>query len=67
MHQRLGATVIYVTHDQVEAMTLTDRIVMLNKSAPIEFHNHPATLLVAGFIGSPKDEPPGLCRNPRTR
>jgi ABC-type sugar transport system ATPase subunit len=60
LHQRLGATMIYVTHDQVEAMTLADQIVVLNKGtieqvgAPIDLYNHPATLFVAGFIGSPK-------------
>jgi ABC-type sugar transport system ATPase subunit len=60
LHQRLKATMIYVTHDQVEAMTLADQIVVLNKGnieqvgAPIELYNHPATLFVAGFIGSPK-------------
>lgn len=60
LHQRLGATMIYVTHDQVEAMTLADQIVVLNKGrieqvgAPIDLYNRPQTLFVAGFIGSPK-------------
>ncbi|CDN52005.1 ABC transporter ATP-binding protein [Neorhizobium galegae] len=60
LHQRLGATMIYVTHDQVEAMTLADQIVVLNKGrieqvgAPIDLYNAPKTLFVAGFIGSPK-------------
>ena len=51
---------IYVTHDQVEAMTLADRIVVLNAGrveqvgAPMELYNKPANLFVAGFIGSPK-------------
>ncbi|TNM61699.1 ABC transporter ATP-binding protein [Aliirhizobium smilacinae] len=60
LHKRLGATMIYVTHDQVEAMTLADQIVVLNKGlieqvgAPIDLYNEPQTLFVAGFIGSPK-------------
>lgn len=54
-----GTTMIYVTHDQVEAMTLADRIVVLNKGevaqagSPLELYNHPANLFVAQFIGSP--------------
>jgi multiple sugar transport system ATP-binding protein len=60
LHQDLGATMIYVTHDQVEAMTMADRIVVLNKGnieqvgSPLELYNNPDTLFVAGFIGSPK-------------
>ncbi|GHA22003.1 sugar ABC transporter ATP-binding protein [Devosia pacifica] len=60
LHQQLGATMIYVTHDQIEAMTLADRIVVLNggevqqQGAPIDLYNSPANLFVAGFIGSPK-------------
>ncbi len=60
LHKRLGATMIYVTHDQVEAMTLADRIVVLNKGiieqvgSPMELYQHPRTLFVAGFIGSPR-------------
>ncbi|MBP0575189.1 ABC transporter ATP-binding protein, partial [Mycobacterium tuberculosis] len=60
LHQRLGATMIYVTHDQVEAMTLADQIVVLNEGtieqvgAPIDLYNRPETVFVAGFIGSPK-------------
>jgi multiple sugar transport system ATP-binding protein len=60
MHQDLDATMIYVTHDQVEAMTMADRIVVLNKGvieqvgSPLELYNKPASLFVAGFIGSPK-------------
>lgn len=60
LHRRLGATMIYVTHDQVEAMTLADKIVVLNKGrveqvgAPLELYNKPASLFVAGFIGSPQ-------------
>jgi multiple sugar transport system ATP-binding protein len=60
LHQQLGATLIYVTHDQVEAMTMADRIVVLNKGnieqvgSPLELYNRPDSLFVAGFIGSPK-------------
>jgi multiple sugar transport system ATP-binding protein len=60
LHRELKATMIYVTHDQVEAMTLADRIVVLNKGAveqvgsPMELYNNPANLFVAGFIGSPQ-------------
>ena len=60
LHQRLGATMIYVTHDQVEAMTLADRIVVLEfgkiaqVGTPRELYERPANLFVAQFIGSPK-------------
>ncbi|MDS9468725.1 ATP-binding cassette domain-containing protein [Paracoccus sp. MBLB3053] len=60
LHQSLGATMIYVTHDQVEAMTLADQIVVMNGGrieqvgAPMELYERPATEFVAGFIGSPK-------------
>ena len=60
LHRLLKATIIYVTHDQVEAMTLADRIVVLNGGRieqvgrPIELYQRPANLFVAGFIGSPK-------------
>ena len=60
LHRRLKATMIYVTHDQVEAMTLADKIVVLNAGAieqvgsPMELYNRPANLFVAGFIGSPQ-------------
>ena len=60
LHRRLGATMVYVTHDQVEAMTLADKIVVLNKGrieqvgAPLELYHRPATRFVAGFIGSPQ-------------
>jgi multiple sugar transport system ATP-binding protein len=60
LHKDLGSTSIYVTHDQVEAMTMADRIVVLNKGhieqvgSPLELYNHPKSLFVAGFIGSPK-------------
>ncbi len=59
LHQRLKNTVIYVTHDQIEAMTLADRIVVMNAGnieqvgAPLELYDRPANLFVAGFIGSP--------------
>lgn len=60
LHRRLGSTMIYVTHDQVEAMTLADRIVVLQggrveqAGAPLQVFDDPANLFVAGFIGSPK-------------
>jgi len=60
LHRELGATMIYVTHDQVEAMTLADRIVVLRAGrveqvgAPMELYNDPANVFVAGFIGSPQ-------------
>ena len=59
LHARLGATMIYVTHDQVEAMTMGDRIcvmkdgVIMQVAAPLELYHRPANLFVAGFIGSP--------------
>jgi multiple sugar transport system ATP-binding protein len=60
LHARLGATMIYVTHDQVEAMTMADKIVVLRAGrieqvgTPLELYNHPANQFVAGFIGSPR-------------
>jgi len=60
LHRELSATMIYVTHDQIEAMTLADRIVVLNAGkiaqvgAPMELYNDPANTFVAGFIGSPR-------------
>ncbi len=60
LHRRLGATMIYVTHDQVEAMTLADKIVVLSKGKveqvgkPLDLYNKPGSLFVAGFIGSPQ-------------
>jgi multiple sugar transport system ATP-binding protein len=60
LHKDLGATMIYVTHDQVEAMTMADKIVVLNKGrveqvgAPLDLYDAPANLFVAGFIGSPR-------------
>ncbi|MBB4567947.1 ABC transporter ATP-binding protein [Rhizobium leucaenae] len=59
LHQKVQTTSIYVTHDQIEAMTLADRIVVLNQGkieqqgTPIELYRQPANLFVAGFIGSP--------------
>ncbi len=59
LHQRLGVTSIFVTHDQVEAMTLADRLVVLNQGrveqigAPVEVYRRPASRFVAGFIGAP--------------
>ena len=60
LHRRLKATTIYVTHDQVEAMTMADRIVVMNggiveqAGTPLEIYANPRNLFVAGFIGSPK-------------
>ena len=60
LHEALEATMIYVTHDQIEAMTLADKIVVLNggiieqAGSPLELYHHPENLFVAGFIGSPK-------------
>jgi multiple sugar transport system ATP-binding protein len=60
LHRELKTTMIYVTHDQVEAMTMADRIVVLNggkveqTGAPLELYQKPASLFVAGFIGAPK-------------
>jgi multiple sugar transport system ATP-binding protein len=59
LHKRLGATMIYVTHDQIEAMTLGDRIVVMNRGeiqqidAPMRLYEKPANVFVAGFLGSP--------------
>ncbi len=59
LHQTIGTTIIYVTHDQVEAMTLADRIVLLRAGeieqvgTPEEIYNRPASMFVGGFIGSP--------------
>jgi multiple sugar transport system ATP-binding protein len=60
LHAELGTTMIYVTHDQVEAMTMADRIVVLRdglieqSGTPLDLYNRPANRFVAGFIGSPK-------------
>ena len=64
LHQRLATTTVYVTHDQIEAMTMADKIVVMNAGnveqigAPLELYDHPNNLFVAGFIGSPGDEFP---------
>jgi multiple sugar transport system ATP-binding protein len=60
LHSELKTTMVYVTHDQVEAMTLANRIVVINLGrieqvgSPLELYHHPANLFVAGFLGSPK-------------
>ena len=60
LHKRLDTTMIYVTHDQVEAMTMADKIVVLQEGiieqvgSPLELYHNPRNLFVAGFIGSPK-------------
>ena len=60
LHRELGATTIYVTHDQVEAMTMADRIVIMKEGViqqvgkPMELYDHPVNKFVAGFIGSPQ-------------
>ena len=60
LHASLGATMVYVTHDQVEAMTMADKIVVLNAGkieqvgSPMDLYRNPATPFVAGFIGSPR-------------
>ncbi len=60
LHRQLHATMIYVTHDQIEAMTMADRIVVMQDGmveqvgSPMELYHHPRNLFVAGFIGSPK-------------
>jgi len=60
LHQEIGKTMIYVTHDQIEAMTLADRMVLFNEGAieqagePLELFERPQTWFVAGFLGSPR-------------
>ena len=60
LHDQLDATMIYVTHDQTEAMTMADEIVVLDQGVisqsggPMELYNNPSNLFVGGFIGSPK-------------
>ena len=60
MQRQLGTTTVYVTHDQVEAMTMGDRIAVMNQGhvmqvgAPIDLYERPANTFVAGFIGSPR-------------
>ncbi|WP_026873916.1 ABC transporter ATP-binding protein [Inquilinus limosus] len=59
LHRRLGTTIVYVTHDQIEAMTLADRIVVMNggrieqQGVPLDLYDLPANTFVAGFLGSP--------------
>ncbi len=59
LHQRLKTTTVYVTHDQIEAMTMADKIVVMHDGmveqigAPLELYDRPENLFVAGFIGSP--------------
>jgi multiple sugar transport system ATP-binding protein len=59
LHQRLKTTAVYVTHDQIEAMTMADKIVVMNGGkveqigSPLELYDDPTNLFVAGFIGSP--------------
>ena len=59
LHQRLGSTSIYVTHDQIEAMTMADKIVVMREGRieqvgpPLEVYDHPRNLFVAAFLGSP--------------
>ncbi|QDC10026.1 sn-glycerol-3-phosphate ABC transporter ATP-binding protein UgpC [Oceanicola sp. D3] len=59
LHQRLGTTIVYVTHDQIEAMTMADKIVVMRDGrveqigAPLELYDRPESVFVAGFIGSP--------------
>ena len=60
LFEELGSTIIYVTHDQIEAMTLADRIVIMNKGkieqfgSPEDIYNNPKNIFVAEFIGNPK-------------
>jgi multiple sugar transport system ATP-binding protein len=59
LHQRLGTTIVYVTHDQIEAMTMADKIVVMNggrieqMGSPLDLYDRPANMFVAGFLGSP--------------
>ncbi|SPF80643.1 ABC transporter ATP-binding protein [Pseudoprimorskyibacter insulae] len=59
LHQRLGTTIVYVTHDQIEAMTMADKIVVMRDGrveqigSPLDLYDNPANVFVAGFIGSP--------------
>ena len=74
LHHALGATMIYVTHDQTEAMTMGDRIVVMNAgriqqvAAPMEIYDRPANTFVASFIGTPPMNlfPPGVYDLART-
>lgn len=74
LHQRLAATMIYVTHDQIEAMTLADRIAIMNQgrieqvATPLELYDRPVNLFVASFIGSPEiNRLPGAVSDDGTR
>ncbi len=74
LHKQLGATMIYVTHDQIEAMTMADRIVVLNAGviaqvgAPLELYHKPDNTFVAGFIGNPRmNLLPVTCTGPAPR
>ena len=73
LHKRLETTMIYVTHDQVEAMTMADKIVVLQAGrieqvgSPLELYRTPRNKFVAGFIGSPQDELPGRAGSGKTR
>ena len=74
LHQEIATTMIYVTHDQIEAMTLADRIVLMRdgvieqQGAPLELFERPATRFVAGFLGSPKmNFLPGALQRERVR
>ena len=75
LHQEIATTMIYVTHDQIEAMTLADRIVLMRdgvieqQGAPLDLFERPATRFVAGFLGSPRMNfvPCRLARNGRVR
>ena len=73
LHQEIATTMIYVTHDQIEAMTLADRIVLMRdgvieqQGAPLDLFERPATRFVAGFLGSPQDELPAGTAGPRRR
>ncbi len=72
LHHQLKTTMIYVTHVQVEAMTMADKIVVLNAGnivqvgSPLDLYRAPRNLFVAGFIGSPKMKPDRRCRKPRS-
>ena len=72
LHQRLKTTAIYVTHDQIEAMTMADKIVVMREGeveqigTPLQLYDHPVNMFVAGFIGSPSmNFLPGVVRNRR--
>ena len=73
LHKELATTIIYVTHDQVEAMTLADKIVVLRTGvveqvgAPLTLYDDPDNLFVAGFIGQPEDELPERAGEGRPR